>query len=99
MNPPFAARCPASPGRRLSGRYSRGTIGNPGHVSLAGHGGIKASILFAAASGWRDRSRMVSILLIATCYAAGLAVHYRWYERTAVPSLSFDEPVDHARWR
>jgi hypothetical protein len=33
---------------------------------------------------------MVAILLIAVCYAAGLAVHYRWYERSAVPSLSFD---------
>ena len=42
---------------------------------------------------------MVTILLIAVCYAAGLTVHYRWYERSAVPSLSFDEPVDHAGWR
>jgi hypothetical protein len=33
-------------------------------------------------------------LLIALCYAAGLAVHYRYYERTAIPSLSFDEPAD-----
>ena len=39
---------------------------------------------------------MVAILLIAACYAAGLAVHYRWYERMAVPSLSFDEPVEGA---
>jgi hypothetical protein len=37
---------------------------------------------------------MVAILLIALCYAAGLAVHYRWYAPTAVPSLSFDEPED-----
>ena len=37
---------------------------------------------------------MVGVLLIAVCYAAGLAVHYRWHDRTAVPSLSFDEPVD-----
>jgi len=29
---------------------------------------------------------MVAVLLIAVCYTAGLAVHYRWYERTAVPS-------------
>ena len=48
---------------------------------------------------WNDRSDMVAILLIAVCYATGLAVHYRWYERTAVPSLSFDEPVDPARRR
>jgi hypothetical protein len=39
---------------------------------------------------------MVAILLIALCYAAGLAVHYRWYARLAPPSLSFDEP-DRAR--
>jgi hypothetical protein len=48
---------------------------------------------------WSDRSPMVAVLLIAVCYAAGLAVHYRWYERTAVPSLSFDKPVDPARRR
>jgi hypothetical protein len=48
---------------------------------------------------WSDRSGMVAPLLIAVCYAAGLAVHYRWYERSAVLSLSFDEPVDHAGWR
>jgi hypothetical protein len=42
---------------------------------------------------------MVAVLLIAVCYAAGLAVHYRWYERTAVASLFFDEPVDQTRWR
>jgi hypothetical protein len=37
---------------------------------------------------------MVAILLIAVGYAAGLAVYYRWYERLAAPSLSFDQPVD-----
>jgi hypothetical protein len=42
---------------------------------------------------------MVAVLLIAVCYAAGLAVHYRWYERTAKPWLSFDDPVERARWR
>jgi hypothetical protein len=42
---------------------------------------------------------MVTILLIAVCYAAGLAVHYRWYTRMAVPSLSFDEPRGDGRWR
>jgi hypothetical protein len=42
---------------------------------------------------------MVVILLIAVCYAAGLAVHYRWCERLAVQSLSFDHPVDDGRWR
>jgi hypothetical protein len=31
------------------------------------------------------------------CFAAGLAVHYRWYERAAVPSLSLDEVVEPAR--
>jgi hypothetical protein len=40
---------------------------------------------------------MLAILLIAVCYAAGLAVHYRWYERTAVPSLSFDEQIERDR--
>jgi hypothetical protein len=40
---------------------------------------------------------MVTILLIAACYAAGLAVHYRWHARMAVPSLSFDEPRDDGR--
>jgi len=40
---------------------------------------------------------MVAVLLIAVCYAAGLAVHYRWYARTAVPSLSFDEPIERDR--
>jgi len=40
---------------------------------------------------------MVTILLIAVCYAAGLAVHYRWYARMAVPSLSFDESRDDGR--
>jgi hypothetical protein len=39
---------------------------------------------------WSDRSGVVAILLIAVCYAAGLAVHCRWYEESAVPSLSFD---------
>ena len=47
----------------------------------------------------RPRAMAPPCVLIAVCYAAGLAVHYRWYERTAVPSLSFDEPVDPARWR
>jgi hypothetical protein len=42
---------------------------------------------------------MVAILLIAVCYVAGLAIHYRWYARLALPSLSFDEPVDPARRR
>jgi hypothetical protein len=35
---------------------------------------------------------MVAVLLIAVCYAAGLAVHYRWYEGTAKPWPSFDDP-------
>jgi hypothetical protein len=42
---------------------------------------------------------MVAILLIAICYAAGLAVHYRWYAHLVPPSLSFDEPVDRGRSR
>ena len=43
---------------------------------------------------WSDRTGMVAILLIALLYAAGLAVHYRWYAHLVPPSLSFDEPVD-----
>ena len=37
---------------------------------------------------------MVAILLIAVCYAGWRCIIDRWYERTAVPSLSFDEPLD-----
>jgi hypothetical protein len=36
---------------------------------------------------------MVAILLVAVCYAAGLAVHYRWYD-AAAPGLSSHRPVD-----
>jgi hypothetical protein len=40
---------------------------------------------------------MVAVLLIAVCYAAGLAVHYRWYEGMAKPWLSFHDASDRAR--
>jgi hypothetical protein len=40
---------------------------------------------------------MVAILLIAMCYAAGLAVHYRWYEGMAKPWLSSHRPADRAQ--
>ena len=60
---------------------------------------LRSLVVLDCSGAWNDRSDMVAILLIAVCYATGLAVHYRWYERMAVPSLSSDEPVDHARWR
>jgi hypothetical protein len=60
---------------------------------------LRPLVALDCVADWSDRTGMVAVLLIAVCYAAGLAVHYRWCERTAVPSLSFDEPVDPARRR
>ena len=60
---------------------------------------FRSSVPLDCPALWSDHSSMVAVLLIAVCYAAGLAVHYRWYERTAVASLFFDEPVDQTRWR
>ena len=60
---------------------------------------LRSHVALDCLADWSDRSGMVAVLLIAVCYAAGLAMHYRWYEHTAVPSLSFDEPVDPARRR
>jgi hypothetical protein len=40
---------------------------------------------------------MAAVLLIAARCAAGLAVHYRWYEGTAKPWLSSHRPDERAR--
>jgi len=36
-----------------------------------------------SAADWSGRSGLIAILLIAACYAAGLAMHYRWTDRDA----------------
>jgi hypothetical protein len=41
----------------------------------------------------RTAEPLVAVLLIAVRYAAGLAVHYRWYEGMAKPWLSFHDRV------
>jgi hypothetical protein len=51
---------------------------------------LRSLVLLDCSATSSDRTGMVAILLIAVCYAAGLAVHYHWYAPTAALSLSFD---------
>ena len=57
---------------------------------------LRSLVALDCPADWSDRSCMVAILLIAVCYVAGLAVHYRWYEGTAKSWLTSKRPVDRA---